>query len=59
MGQSINNQVVDCSMRDFVGGNQTNYITVYQESERDFVVTHNANIKPVSYFTGREIELQE
>lgn len=59
MGQSINNQVMDCSMRDFVGGNQTNYITVYQESERDFVVTHNANIKPVSYFTGREIELQE
>lgn len=59
MGQSINNQVMDCSIRDFVGGNQTNYITVYQESERDFVVTHNANIKPVSYFTGRETELQE
>lgn len=59
MGQSINNQVMDCNMRDFIGGNQTNYITAYQEPERDFVVTHNANIKPVSYFTGREIELQE
>ncbi|MEH2957837.1 tetratricopeptide repeat protein [Candidatus Merdisoma sp. JLR.KK006] len=32
---------------------------MYQESEREFVVTHNANIKPVSYFTGRETELQE
>jgi len=30
-----------------------------QESEREFVVTHNADIKPVSYFTGRETELQE
>lgn len=35
------------------------YITMYQDSEREFVVTHNANIKPVSYFTGRETELQE
>lgn len=35
------------------------YITMYQESEREFVVTHNANIKPVSYFTGRETELQD
>jgi len=35
------------------------YITMYQDSEREFVVTHNSNIKPVSYFTGRETELQE
>lgn len=35
------------------------YITMYQDNEREFVVTHNANIKPVSYFTGRETELQE
>lgn len=35
------------------------YITMYQDSEREFVVTHNANIKPVSYFTGRETELHE
>ena len=35
------------------------YITMYQDSEREFVVTHNANIKPVSYFTGRETELKE
>lgn len=35
------------------------YITMYQDSEREFVVTHNANIKPVFYFTGRETELQE
>lgn len=34
-------------------------IIMFQDSEREFVVTHNANIKPVSYFTGRETELQE
>lgn len=38
--------------------NVTNII-MFQDSEREFVVTHNANIKPVSYFTGRETELQE
>jgi len=36
-----------------------NYYTTFQDSEREFVVTHNADIKPVSYFTGRETELQE
>lgn len=35
------------------------YITMFQDTEREFVVTHNANIKPISYFTGRETELQE
>jgi tetratricopeptide (TPR) repeat protein/predicted MPP superfamily phosphohydrolase len=34
------------------------YITMYQEQERQFVVTHNVNIKPVSYFVGRETDLQ-
>lgn len=32
---------------------------MYQDNEREFVVTHNASIKPVAYFTGRETELQE
>lgn len=35
------------------------YITMYQEQERQFVVTHDANIKPVFYFVGREIDLQK
>lgn len=35
------------------------HIAMYQDPEREFVVTHNTNIKPVSYFTGREVELQE
>lgn len=35
------------------------YITMYQDNEREFVVTHNADIKPVSYFTGRETELED
>lgn len=45
---------------DYVGGNQTNnYYTMFQDFEREFVVTRNANIKPVYYFTGRETELKE
>lgn len=35
------------------------YITTFPKKEQEFVVTHNANIKPVSYFTGREAELQD
>lgn len=35
------------------------YITTYKESERKFVVTHKTNTRAVSYFTGREKELQD
>lgn len=35
------------------------HITTFPEKEREFIVTPNANIKPVSYFTGREAELQD
>ena len=35
------------------------YITMLEDKEREFVVTHNTNIKSVSYFTGREVELKE
>ncbi len=61
MEQKIDNQLEYCNMEKYIGGNEINNynITIYQESEREFVVTHNANIKPVSYFTGREFELQE
>lgn len=60
MGQKIDNGLNGCSVGEYIGGNQTNnYYTMFQDSEREFVVTHNANIKPVSYFTGRETELQE
>lgn len=61
MDQKINNRLKGGNVEgDYVGGNQTNnYYIMYQDSEREFVVTHNANIKPVSYFTGRETELQE
>lgn len=61
MDQKIDNRLKGCNVgNDYVGGNQTkNYYNMFQDSEREFVVTHNANIKPVSYFTGREVELQE
>ncbi len=36
-----------------------NYYATFQDSEREFVVTHNANIKPVSYFIGRKAELRD
>ena len=44
---------------DFVGHDKVTNIVMFQDNEREFVVTHNASIKPVSYFTGRELELQE
>ena len=61
MDQKIDNRHKGCNVEgDYVGGNQTKkyYISMFQDSEREFVVTHNANIKPVYYFTGRETELQ-
>lgn len=44
---------------DFVGHDKITNIIMFQDSEREFVVTHNANIKPVAYFTGRETELRD
>ena len=45
---------------DFVGrDNITVNIVMFKDEEREFVVTHNANIKPTTYFTGRETELQD
>ena len=44
---------------DFVGHDKVTNIIMFQDNEREFVVTHNADIKPVSYFTGRETELQD
>lgn len=61
MEQKIDNQLTNCNMEKYIGGNEIiNYnITMYQESERQFIVTYNVNTKPVSYFTGRETELQD
>lgn len=61
MDQKIDNRLKGGNVEgDYVGGNQTKnyYISMFQDSEREFVVTSNANIKPVYYFTGRETELQ-
>ena len=61
MEQKIDNQLTNCNMEKYIGGNQINNynITMYQESERKFIVTHDVNTKPVYYFTGRETELQD
>lgn len=61
MGPEVVNRNKDCEFYgDYVGRDKhvTN-IMLFQDGEREFVVTHNANIKPVAYFTGRETELKE
>lgn len=58
MGPEVVSRNRNCEFNGPYAGRDL-YITMYQESEREFVVTHNANIKPVSYFTGRETELQD
>lgn len=61
MRREVDNRNKDCEFHgDYVGrDNITVNITMLQDSEREFVVTHNADIKPVSYFTGRETELED
>ena len=62
MDQHIYNNLWRCDVGEYTGGNTTkNYynILLLQDKEREFVVTHHADIKPVSYFTGRETELKE
>jgi len=58
MREEITNKNKDCVFHSAYAGRDM-YITMSQEPEREFVVTHNTNIKPVSYFTGRETELQD
>lgn len=58
MGLEVVNKNRNCVFNGPYAGRDL-YVTMYQDNEREFVVTHNANIKPVSYFTGRETELQE
>lgn len=60
MGPETVNRLKDSEIHgDFVGHDKITNIIMFQESEREFVVTHNADIKPVAYFTGRETELQD
>lgn len=60
MGPETVNRLKDSEIHgDFVGHDKITNIIMFQESEREFVVTHNVNIKPVAYFTGRETELQD
>ena len=58
MGPEVVNRNKNCVFNGPYAGRDL-CIIMYQDNEREFVVTHNANIKPVSYFTGRETELNE
>ena len=61
MKEEVLNKNKGCEFHgNYIGRDQiTTNIIMFQDNEREFVVTHNANIKPVSYFTGRETELQD
>lgn len=58
MRREADNRNKDCEFNGPYAGRDM-YITMYQDSEREFVVTRNVDINPVSYFTGREMELEE
>ena len=58
MGPEVVNKNKKCVFNGPYAGRDL-YITMLEDNEREFVITHNADIKPVSYFTGRETELQE
>lgn len=60
MRPEIKNKNKNCEYNsDYVGRDKITNNVMLWDSERDFVVTHNAKIKSVSYFIGRETELQE
>ena len=61
MGPEIVNRNKDSIFHgDYVGRDNISVnIIMFQDNEREFVVTHKTNIRPVSYFTGRETELKE
>ena len=58
MGPETVNKNKNCEFNGPYAGRDL-YITMYQEQDRAFIVTHNTNIKPVSYFVGRETDLQK
>ncbi len=58
MGLEVVNKNRNCVFNGPYAGRDL-HITMYQDNEREFLVTHNAKIKPVVYFTGREMELLE
>ncbi len=58
MKAEVINKNRDCVFHgSYVGGDS--YVIMLEDTEREFVVTYNTNIKPVSYFVGRETELQD
>jgi len=61
MRREVDNRNKDCEFKGHYAGRDLNItnIIMLQDSEREFVVTYNANIKPVYYFTGRETELKK
>ena len=58
MGQQITNDLENVIIKGNYTGGDT-IIVLYQDKDREFIITHNVNIKPVSYFTGREVELNK
>ncbi|MDE7016908.1 MAG: tetratricopeptide repeat protein, partial [Lachnospiraceae bacterium] len=61
MGPEVVNRNKDSVFHGDYAGRDLNVtnIIMLEDKDREFVVTHNASIKPVSYFTGRETELKD
>ena len=61
MGPEVVNRNKDSIFHGNYAGRDLNVtnIIMQEDSEREFVVTRNANIRPVAYFTGRETELDD
>ena len=59
MGPEIVNKNKNCEFHGHYAGRDQYNIILLPDTEREFVVTHRVNIKPVYYFTGRKTELKE
>ena len=59
MGPEVVNKNKDCVFHGHYAGRDQYNIILLSDTEREFVVTHRVNIKPVYYFTGRKTELDE
>ena len=61
MGEKILSRIKKSIIQGDYAGRDINTVNIVMPSdcEREFIVTNNACIKPVAYFTGRETELQD
>ena len=59
MNPEVVNKNKNCEFHGHYAGRDQYNIILLPDTEREFIVTHRVNIKPVYYFTGRKTELDE